>query len=88
MPKKSKKSPKSLSLALFRDVFGLFRHFFGTPGRQARDDLFETFFGILGPEGLALPVTGRYNRKPIHFRALSVCPLICGSGAHRGSVHA
>ena len=41
----------------------LFRHFFGTPGRQAQDDLFETFLGISGPEGPALPVTGRYNRN-------------------------
>ena len=38
----------------------LFRHFFGTPGRQVP---FWDFFGILGMEGPALLVTGGSNRK-------------------------
>ena len=35
---------------------GLFRHFFDTPGRQAREHLLEDFLGISGPEGLGTPV--------------------------------
>ena len=60
--KDAKVSKKSL-FATFSAHLRLFRHFLGTPGRQARDDLFETFFGISGPEDPAFPVTGRYNRN-------------------------
>ena len=65
VPKKCRK--RKVPKRDFFVTFRLFRHFFGTPGRQAQDNLFETFSGILGPEGLALPVTGRYNRKASYF---------------------
>ena len=34
-----------------------------TPGRDAREDLFETFLEISGPEGLRTPLNGGSNRK-------------------------
>ena len=58
-----RKSRKSHEKVPKRDFFVTFSDFFGT-FLALGDDLFETFFGILGPEGLALPVTGRYNRVP------------------------
>ena len=51
--KVSKKSPNT-DFVVFFDSFsghlGLFRHF-DTPGREAREVLFETFFGDFGARG-------------------------------------
>ena len=53
------KVPKKSLFGTFSRLFGLFRHFLGTPGLQARDHLFETLLAFW----TRLPVTGRYNRK-------------------------
>ena len=47
--KKCRKSPRTLIVAPFDSFLGplrLFRPFFDTPGREAREDLFETFWGF------------------------------------------
>ena len=44
VPNDSKMSQKDSK----KGVRGLFRHFFDTPGREARERLFETFWGFRG----------------------------------------
>ena len=44
VPKNPKKSQKGVTIS----VRGLFRHFFDTPGQEAQEDLFETFWGVRG----------------------------------------
>ena len=44
VPNNPKKSQKDYKIS----VRGLFRHFFDTPGREAREVLFETFWGFRG----------------------------------------
>ena len=61
--KVSKKSPNTdceTFLTVFSGALGLFRHFFDTPGREAREDLFETFWGDFG-----LSVPKNRNRRKI-----------------------
>ena len=50
-------------LTLFSGPLRPFRHFFGTPAREAREDLFETLGGVLGSEGLGTPAYGGPNRN-------------------------
>ena len=47
-------------------VRGLFRHFFDTPGREAREHLFETFSGFRGSGVVETPVYGDCNRKALN----------------------
>ena len=55
VPKKCRKSPRTLILLVFlthfQVIWDLFRHFFDTPGREAREHLFETFRGGFGGSG-------------------------------------
>ena len=67
VPKKLKKCRKKSLFGTFSGPFRLFRHFFWHSGPTGSGRPFLDFFGILGPEGLALPVTGRYNRKVFFF---------------------
>ena len=70
--KKCRKSPRTLIfesfLSLFRVLWNLsFRHFFGTPGREAREDLFETFGGFWGQRAsgllyMAVPIATHRNK--------------------------
>ena len=66
VPKKCRKSRKSHEKVPKRDFFVTFSTFsalFWHSGPTSPGRPFWDFFGILGPEGPALPVTGRYNRK-------------------------
>ena len=44
--RKSQKSYEKVPRRDFFKTFSAFRHLFGTPGRQTRDDLFETFSAL------------------------------------------
>ena len=63
MSKKCRKKPPNTDfdtfLTLFLGPWGLFRHFFYTPGRKAWEDLFETF----GLGRLETPVCGDCSRN-------------------------
>ena len=54
VPNDPKKSRKDYKIS----VRGLFRHFFDTPGREAREVLFETFWGVSGLGGVGVTVNG------------------------------
>ena len=65
--RKSKKSRKSAKERLFRDFFDFFGNFLARRADRPRTTFLRRFLAFLGPEGLALPVTGRYNRKSSLF---------------------
>ena len=65
--RKSRKSHEKVSLWHFFVTFSTFSTFFWHSGPTGPGRPFWDFFGILGPEGPALPVIGRYNRKPWFF---------------------
>ena len=70
--KVSKKSPNTrfrLLLDSFSGPLGLLRHFFGTPGREAREDLFETFVGFWGQRAPGL----LYMAVPIATQPSDFC---------------
>ena len=76
VPKKCRKGPKAPKKESKRTqncVRGLFRHFFDTTGGEAREDLFETFWGFWGSE---TPVYGDCNRKSVgkNLVGMASCP--------------
>ena len=52
--KVSKKSPNTDFEVFFSGHLALFRHFFDTPGREAREHHFETFWGFRAQRALGL----------------------------------
>ena len=64
VPKKCRKSHEEVPKRDFFVTFSTFSALFWHSGPTGPGRPFCDFFRILGPEGLALPVTGRYNRKP------------------------
>ena len=61
--KKCRRSAEEVPKRDFLETFPTFRHLFGTPGRQARDDLFETIFWHVGPGGPGTPYIGKSRKR-------------------------
>ena len=63
IPEKVEKDPNNTQIWTFSGLFRLFQVFSGTFLQTPHKTLFETFFGISGPEGPETPVNGRSGRK-------------------------
>ena len=88
--KKSLNTHFRVLLDSFSGPLGLFRHFFGTPGREAREDLFETFWGFWGQRAsgllymavpIAIPVPENwFQRFRVCFQFFRNPPLVARNG--------
>ena len=83
VPNDSKRGQKDYKIS----VRGLFRHFFDTPGREAREDLFETFWGFRGSGVwrllyMGIAIVNLVCTLLIHFLAGKSC-VASGTAKHR-----
>ena len=78
--KKSQMTRKRVKKTTTSVHLGLFRHFFDTPGREAREHLFETFWGVSGLGGVETPAYGDCNRNARQCLPLNCCASTLTAG--------